>query len=224
MSDTEKIITKIKKVLELSKNNPSTEEAKSAALKAQRLMAEYHISINDINEIKDIKEITEERVVVGMGNKWKYALASIIVRNFRCKSYCYGKDEIAFYGYDVDAKIAAETFKYLFEIGNKSANKFYNQKRIESKKSGIYFDGSGIKNYFLAGYLQGILDVLDKQCTALMIVVPKEVDDGYKKKTQGCRKINNKLSAKESRYKNEAMDEGNRTGKNAVNNKRIENV
>lgn len=36
----EKIIEKIKKVLELSKNNPSQVEA--AALKAQKLMAEYH--------------------------------------------------------------------------------------------------------------------------------------------------------------------------------------
>lgn len=41
MMDTEKIIAKIKKVLELSRNNPSEEEAKSAALKAQKLMAAY---------------------------------------------------------------------------------------------------------------------------------------------------------------------------------------
>ena len=39
-SSNEKIIEKIKKVLELSKNNPSIEEAKSAAIKAQRLMAD----------------------------------------------------------------------------------------------------------------------------------------------------------------------------------------
>ena len=44
----EKIIDKIRKVLELSKNNPSEEEAQAAALKAQKLMAEYHISIKEI--------------------------------------------------------------------------------------------------------------------------------------------------------------------------------
>ncbi len=222
MSDTDKIINKIKKVLELSRNNPSAEEAKSAALKAQKLMAEYRISMNDINEIKGIEEITEESVIVGMGNKWKYRLSAIVAKNFRCKTYFHGKDEVAFYGYDVDVKIAVETFKYLFEIGNRSANNFYNKKRIEVKKSGGYFDGSGIKNYFLAGYLQGISDVLDKQCTALMIVVPKEVDDGYKKKTQGYHKIDTTLRAKRNKYKNEAVDEGKRMGRNAVNNKRIE--
>ncbi len=224
MNDTEKIINKIRKVLELSRNNPSAEEAKSAALKAQRLMAEYHIAMDDINEMKSIEEITEESITVGMGNKWKYRLATIVAKNFRCKNYYYGKAKAVFYGYDTDVKIAVETFKYLFEIGNRNANNFYNKKRIEAKKSGGYFDGSGIKNYFLAGYLQGISDVLDKQCTALMIVVPKEVDDGYKKKTQGCHEIDTTLRAKRNKYKNEAVDEGKRVGRNAVNNKRIEVV
>lgn len=222
--NSEKVINKIRKVLELSKNNPSAEEAKSAALKAQRLMAEYRISMDDINEIKEVEEITEESIVVGTGNKWKYNLAKIVAKNFRCKNYYYGKSEIVFYGYDTDAKIAAETFKYLFEVGNKSANKFYNKKRIEANKQNIFFDGSGIKNCFLAGYLQGISEVLDKQCTALMIVVPKEVDDGYKKKTQGHRKIDITLSAKRNKYKNEAINEGSRVGRNAVNSKRIEIV
>lgn len=224
MNDTEKIINKIRKVLELSRNNPSAEEAKSAALKAQKLMAEYHIAMDDINETKNVEEITEESIIVGTGNKWKYNLATVVAKNFRCKSYCYEKSKIVFYGYDIDARIAIETFKYLFEIGNKSANNFYNKKRIEANKQGIFFDGSGIKNYFLAGYLQGISDVLNKQCTALMIVVPKEVDDGYKKKTQGYRNIDTTLRAKRNRYKDEAIDEGNRTGRNAVNNKRIEVV
>lgn len=224
MMDTGKIIAKIKKVLELSRNNPSEEEAKSAALKAQKLMAEYHIAMEDINEMKDLKQITEESVIVGMGNKWKYRLSAIVAKNFRCKTYVYGKDEIVFYGYDVDAKIAAETFKYLFETGNKSANNFYNKKRTEAKKSDIYFDGSGIKNCFLIGYLQGISDVLDKQCTALLIVVPKEVNDKYKMKSQGFGKIRSTLKAKGNKYKNEAIDKGNRTRRNAVNSKRIEVV
>ena len=42
---TEKIIQTIKKVLELSRNNPSEEEAKAAALKAQELLAKLKISI-----------------------------------------------------------------------------------------------------------------------------------------------------------------------------------
>lgn len=59
MKNSEKIIAKIKKVLELSKNNPSEEEAKSAALKAQRLMAEYHISMSEVEAVEDIDSIVE---------------------------------------------------------------------------------------------------------------------------------------------------------------------
>ena len=47
----EKIIQTIRKVLELSKNNPSEEEAKSAALKAQELLAKYHIDMKEVESI-----------------------------------------------------------------------------------------------------------------------------------------------------------------------------
>lgn len=58
-TSNDKIIEKIRKVLELSKNNPSIEEAKSAALKAQKLMAEYHVSMTEIEAIEDIENIVE---------------------------------------------------------------------------------------------------------------------------------------------------------------------
>ena len=60
----EKIIEKVKKILELSKNNPSAEEAESAALKAQKLMAEYHISMAEIETMNDVENISEKRVEV----------------------------------------------------------------------------------------------------------------------------------------------------------------
>lgn len=60
MENTEKIINKIKKVLELSKNNPSEKEAQAAALKAQKLMVEYHISMEEVSGIEDSENISEE--------------------------------------------------------------------------------------------------------------------------------------------------------------------
>lgn len=92
----EKIIEKVKKVLELSKNNPSAEEAKSAALKAQKLMAEYHISLSEIEAVEDVENISEKQVDVGNGNKWKYFLAEIVAKNFRCKHFYYGKSTVVF--------------------------------------------------------------------------------------------------------------------------------
>lgn len=152
MENTEKIINKIKKVLELSKNNPSEKEAQAAALKAQKLMAEYHISMEEVSGIEDSENISEECTNVGTGNKWKYRLSTIIARNFRCQHFYYGKSTVVFYGYKTDAEIATETFKYLFNMGNKLATKFYNKKKKECKEIGISFYGKGIKNCFLIGF------------------------------------------------------------------------
>lgn len=175
----EKIIEKIKKVLELSKNNPSQEEAQAAALKAQAMMAQYHIQLADVEEIEDVEDIEEKRIYVGAGNKWKFQLANIVADNFRCKTYCYGRTSIVFYGYKTDTEIAAETFKYLFKTGNISAKSYYHKLRYEAVKNDQRFDGSGIVNSFLWGFMDGVRTALEKQCTALMIVVPREVEDAY---------------------------------------------
>lgn len=220
MMDTEKIIAKIKKVLELSRNNPSEEEAKSAALKAQKLMAEYHISMSEVDEVEDIDSIVEKSVSIGTGSKWKYTLAGIIAKNFRCRHFFYGKSTVVFYGYEVDAEIAAETFKFLFKTGNKAATNFYNKMRNEAVRCGRFFDGTGIKNCFLVGFLEGISEVLDKQCTALMIVVPQEVNEGYVERTKDAKKINNRIKAR-SYYAEESRAKGNRIGRNAISSRQL---
>lgn len=221
MKKSEKIIEKIKKVLELSKNNPSENEARAAALKAQKLMAEYHISMSEIEAVDDVNAITEKSITVGTGNKWKYGLARIVAKNFRCKHFYYGKSSVVFYGYEVDAEIAAETFKFLFETGNKAATNYYNKLKRDAKKNGDYFFGNGIKNSFLLGYLEGIKEELEKQCTALMIVVPKEVEDGYSERTKAFHTMQMSGLNTSSFYGNQSREEGRKTGKSAISNKQL---
>ena len=47
----QKIIETIKKCLALASNNPSEEEARAAALKAQQLLAKYNIALADVEEV-----------------------------------------------------------------------------------------------------------------------------------------------------------------------------
>lgn len=219
-NDSEKIIAKIKKVLELSKNNPSEEEAKSAALKAQKLMAEYHISLSEVKEMGDIDNIVEKCVDVGTGNKWKYSLAGVIAKNFRCKHFFYGKSTVVFYGYEVDAEIAAETFRFLYTTGIKKATNYYNKLRNSVTKDGKYFNGIGIKNCFLIGYLEGIKDELEKQCTALMIVIPQKVQEEYCNRTKNLKTVSPKMNTS-SYYVNQSREEGRKAGKNTMNSRRL---
>lgn len=173
----EKIMNKIKNLLDLANNNPNENEAIAAALKAQELMAKYNIELDQLDDKVETREITEE-VYRNTGKhemkKWKYSLAGIIATNFRCKNYFMGRSDVVFYGYKEDARIALQVFTYLYETGNKLAVRKYN----EYKKAGL--DTKGVMNTYLIGFRDGVKSVLEKQCTALMIVTPKEVNEQYK--------------------------------------------
>ena len=175
------VTEKVRKLLELSNNNPNENEALAAALKAQRLMAEYDLTIEQVKNKPESREIIEA-IYRHTGKhemkKWKYGLATIVGNNFRCKVFMYGRDEVVFYGYKEDAKIALQVFSYLYEAGNKLAVRYYNQCRKEGKYT------KGVMNTYLAGFRKGISSVLEKQCKALMIITPQEVIDKFNEKTK----------------------------------------
>lgn len=220
----EKIISKIKKLLEMTEANGASEnEAMTAALKAQKLMAEYHISEKEISTEKSDK-IVKKCTFIGTGNKWKYALAEVVGKNFRCEHFFDTKhSNLYFYGYNVDVEIAIKTFEMLFEIGKKTSVRCYNRIRNNCIKSGKSFNGKGIKNCFLVGFLQGISEALEKQSVALMIITPKEVKEGYMKIIKNAKPINGKFTAR-SYYAEESRLEGVKAGKNAINNRRLATV
>lgn len=186
------IIERIKKLLALSKGNTNTAEATAAALKAQKLIAEYDVSKFDLygEEADEITEVESSNV---RGNPWARRLAHVIANNFRCRIYINvtnagydfwtGKKDvtegIVFMGYETDAEAARVTFDRLFEIGNKLAGA--EVRRIRN----LYGTASGVKNSYLMGYVKGIEDELEKQCVALVLVRPKAVDDYADERTAG---------------------------------------
>lgn len=181
MENKEEILKKIDKLLALAGNNPSENEAISAALKAQELMAKYNIELADVQGTESGQEIKKEIYTPKKSShyvsKWKYSLSQIIAKNFCCKTYSLGRDAIVFYGYEKDAKIANQVFGFLFETGNKLADRYYRKCKKEGRET------KGILNTYLTGFCAGIKEVLDKQCVALMVIVPKEVEESYKEYT-----------------------------------------
>ena len=206
--ENEKIIAKIKKLFALAENNPSEEEAKAAALKAQELLAQYHIEYADVEEIDlDRVEELDEVIVDVPAKKWKYTLANIVAKNFRCKHFFYGKQRVVFYGHQTDAKIASETFKYLFNMGNRLGMRLYNEAR------NAYRNTSNIYNSCVLGFCRGIEQALAEQSRALMVIVPEDVKDGYEKKVSGARTMSiSGISA----YRGDAYERGRQQGYNAM--------
>ncbi len=210
MENREKILKKIENLLALAGNNPSENEAIAAALKAQELMAKYNIELTDL-EGKSLEQNIVEETYTPKPNchyvrKWRYTLSQIIAKNFCCKTYSINRDAIAFYGYEKDAKIAVEVFKFLFETGNKLANRYYLKCKKEGKNT------KGVLNTYLVGFCDGIKEVLDKQCTALMIVVPKEVEEAYAEHSKNFKTFQNSLiTSSDGRAYSEGKTDGKAT-------------
>lgn len=222
----EKIIERIKKLLALAKNNINAAEATAAALKAQKLIADYDVSKADLyGEKKD--EITEvENELNIKSNPWAKRLAHAIADNFRCRLYINWEgyknfwtgrstktaEHIVFMGYETDALAAKVTYDKLYEVGLKLANA--ECRRVRER----YGTASGVKNSFLLGYVKGIRDELEKQSVALVLVRPKAVDDYAEERTAD---FSQSRSTVRNANVGSSYDSGRKAGRDSVRSARL---
>ena len=157
--------------------NNSDQEAELAILKAQKLMAKYDISIEEIKEEKEPEyahEICE--------HKWNYGyrvpLAQVLAKNFRCELYERGKS-IVFMGRKVDAAICRQTFEFAYKYIMKRGNQEYNR-RYE-----MGYTTRGVFNSYAQGFILGLKRSLDAQCVALEIITPPDVTAKFKEMSEG---------------------------------------
>ena len=212
--ENEKILEKIKKLFELANNNPSAEEAKSAALKAQELMMQYHIEYAEVNGIDlDKAEPICEVGIDTPAKKWKYTLAKICADNFRVTHYWHGKGQVVFFGHKTDILIAADTFEYLFNMGNTLANRLYR----EAKAAGRWTDN--IYNSCVMGFCAGIREALAEQSKALMVIVPEDVKETYADFSKGFRTFRSNAPRA---YHGDAFETGRKQGYNAMRRNALE--
>jgi len=212
--ENEKVITQIKKLFELSRNNPSEEEAKSAVLKAQELLAKYHIDYAEVENVDlDKKEEINEVAVDVPAKKWKYSLAHTCADNFRCEFFMNGKHRFVFYGHKTDATICAETFKYLFNMGNRLGNKLAREARdLRGYADNVY-------NSCVMGFLAGVRQALAEQSRALMVIVPEDVKEGFAECTKNFKTSH--TSAVQA-YRGDAYERGRAHGYNAMKRNALE--
>lgn len=212
----EKMIEKVKKMMSLAQNNSSEEEAIAAALQAQKLMAKYNIHEDEVSvedaKIKILSIVSSQKHDSNL-HEWRKQLASVVASNFRCKTYIMGAD-IAFRGYKEDARLAHDVYIMLYTVGNKMGSAAY--------KTAVKEDGSGkgVYNSFVMGFLKGVKDAFDEQCTALMVVTPKEVTEEYKEFSANFK--TSKTSISISNFNESEYKEGYAQGKKAVKGRSVE--
>lgn len=210
----EQMIKKIKKMLALAENNPSMEEGLSAALQAHKLMAKYNIHEDDVTleEVKDeILSVFSHQPHDSHLMGWRKQLGLTVATSFRCKCYMSGKD-IVFRGYKADAQLALDVYLMLYNVGHKIAKK--EESRIRTKTG----TAKGVYTSAATGFCMGVRDALGKQCTALLVITPKEVEEDWTNFSTGFKKSSSRLSVSNV----EAYETGYVEGKVAVKSRSLE--
>lgn len=167
----EKIVLRVKKLLNLAEDNWDDEEGQSAFIFAQKLMIQHQISKLDLLAagVKvEQEDIAEEAITIYKTlHWWEKSLASIIAKNFRVKVFFNNsfkssrvKRRIVFYGYGTDLELAKEMYVLAYD-----AILVY-QRRYSKRHQHDGFTAADIKNTYLQGYLAGLKKKFNDQVSA----------------------------------------------------------
>lgn len=154
--EKEKIIDKIRKLLELSKNNPNKEEAILALTKARELMFKHNVDMENIK--KDDTNYFEKIVQL---KKWKnWILFFLMYLNDAFGTFSLYNEytkRVYFYGEKEKVLGISEIFEFLFEVADYLAMKEYRNYLKE------YGTGKGIYLSYILGFINGVNNALEKQ-------------------------------------------------------------
>lgn len=168
--EQEILVKKIQKLFALAdkSSNNSPEEAEAALLKAQQLMAQYNIAMEQVASQEESVEYSMEFCQHKGDKGFRAQLATIIARNFRCKPFI-AAGQVAFFGHKHDAQAAKAAFEYAYKFAKKRGDAMVASARKNQQIT------KGVFNSYVLGFLRGLELKLDEQCRALAIVVPTDV-------------------------------------------------
>lgn len=200
--NNEKVLDKIKKLLALSQS-PNEHEAQAAMLKAQELMKRYDISLEQSNEI-EYEYLTVQGDNGEDNSYFRIPLANILAKNFRCKLYLRG-NAIMFYGHSEDCEICKNVYDFAYKTIKRLSNRRYN----EARKLG--YSTKGFYTNYQNAFLIQLKHKFEKQCTALMIVTPRDVEDNFTQMTEGWKQSTRTF--RNTGFNNHAYSQGTKDGK-----------
>ena len=196
--EKEKIIDKIRKLLELSKNNPNKEEAILALTKARELMFKHNVDIENIK--KDDTNYFEKIVQL---KKWKnWIIFFVMYLNDAFGNFSLYNEytkRVYFYGEKEKVLGVSEIFEFLFEVADYLAMKEYRNYLKE------YGTGKGIYLSYILGFINGVNNALEKQNREFeeygIVIVTSEV------LKQQVRKDKNAVEKREKKLFNKNINE-----------------
>ena len=189
------MIKRVQGCLALS-SSTNENEARTAMLMAQKLLAKYHLSMADV--VDGVGVAKEEPIVriwapqVSGLRPWVRDLADVIGKNFRCMTgfTAKGNKHPVFVGYRTDAEVAREVFLSAFNFCERKGGNLaqtYNDRGLSAR---------GVKVSFCSGFVAGLRKAYEEQVArdnsmALMTMPPegaRKQAESWKTLTGGFRR------------------------------------
>lgn len=169
------VLEKIKKLLALAnkdKNN-SIHEAELAMDKAKKLMAEYNITMSDVQveEIKKEKTNVQDAAMKSSFSSWDGRLFYVCdelfnVAHYRSQKYSGMKITMKFYGIAADVELAIAVYSILYKMCMRASNQW---KSWHDRNS--YLDGYTHCLHDRAKKMaEGLTKKQEEKCTAIVVV------------------------------------------------------
>lgn len=156
----EKIIEKIKKALALANNNKNPNEAQAAMLMAQKMMAKYHIEMQELEEAEE-PEIQQDGVEIKKGS-WRKSLMKLICNNYRCDCYIQGSGgkKIVIVGAKEDIEIAKTIYEFAENQLLDGFNKYFKNNYEEYTEIQIK---NAVRKDYADGFIRGLNEKFKRQ-------------------------------------------------------------
>ena len=157
MSDNQKNIGRIKKLLQLADThkNSNVEEAASAAAMAQMLMEKYRIAEAMLNT-ESVEEIQCKILLdTGTPNTWKVILANILAKSNGCYIVCQTDDRVTLIGEDRDIEVIQSIYTYL---AKELSLLCINSMLVQKARIGVYPNTNYVEGFYL-----GAITTLDSR-------------------------------------------------------------
>ena len=189
---------KIRKLLALAESD-NENEAKSALLKARRLMAEHKLTEADIGVGEQkVVDVVTEYTCNKRREPWLVPLGTVIGEHYCCRSYhTYRKGKqthtVAFIGFEEDVQVCLEIFKYAVDCIRAQTKKI-------RKELGEWYSPQTIQkqcNGYGMGFVYGVNDAFIEQDMEQAAQAEQTGEPGYELVLQIPKEVNEAVGGME---------------------------
>ncbi|AFM24048.1 DUF7168 domain-containing protein [Desulfomonile tiedjei] len=165
----EEVLSKVRKLFELS-HSPNENEAALAAAKARELLARYNLGMADLSteEISNNLNVKEQSITVGkVLRNWMKGLLIHVSQGFECEHVIRRRQGAApvltFIGTGTDTEVALYTFRFLY----RELNRLVERALPELKRVSRGWSAASLRFAYLDGAVKRIGERFEKQTAGI---------------------------------------------------------